>query len=151
MSFQLHDIEKKKAPFTVPDGYFDELKSNILNQVGTPAKETVMVSMWSGYQWLAASIAALLLIFFVGQWLQSDFISNNQLADATFILDEVSDDDLMEYVALMNISHEEILAGMSKEELEGLLDVDPMEVLDFNNEEVNELLYELENETEILL
>ena len=107
-----HDMDQenrnnlKRNPFTVPDGYFENLESDIRRRTSTvaPADRLKLQQLWPGLA-IAASIALAVLIFRP---------SDKPLASEQ-ILAEISDDQLSSYVAEIELLEREDILQPSEE------------------------------------
>ena len=101
-SFKLEDIEKKDQPFTVPEGYFEDLPMKIQAKVEARKKK------WSWiYQprvQLAFSMAMIVLIIGSIFYVNSPKSVDDMLAN-------VSQEDLLAYVDMMQLEDGDILAA----------------------------------------
>ncbi len=135
---KLEDFSKEN-PFSVPEGYFEELPCIIQAKV-IAAPERVSWLDWAlipAHTWKIslAAVAVILTIVFSGIFQQSDLSSSVE-----DILAEVSMEDLIEYIEYSDLSTDEILAELNFIDIDSdflmsdeiqLLNVDDLDELDF--------------------
>ncbi|MFT6204862.1 MAG: hypothetical protein ACI9V1_001565 [Spirosomataceae bacterium] len=93
-------IGRVDHPFTVPKGYFDQLKSNILTSVDSNQKKGRVIPFPKFKVWYAA--AALLLFSSVGLWIYNDSPSE------IISLQSLSQDEIIAYLENEPIDYSEI-------------------------------------------
>lgn len=135
---RLDDIDKK-VPFEVPENYFDQLTSQIQDRVKEKPKR-----QWLPYgqvRWAVAGAFSLVLVALIIFYPEDNALSVDQM------LAEVSDEDLMEYLDFSEVSDFELVEGIESSELDGVLGTDTLGDLDFEENDLNDLLneYELDN------
>ena len=130
---KLDDIPNK-TPFVVPDEYFDKLTANIQQEVAEP--ETINWSLYWKLGLSTVAAACIVMVSFV-YFRPIESVSVEQL------LAEVSTEDLVNYVAMMDISEELILETLDDTEID-LIFEESMETLDFESTDLDDLLLEFE-------
>ncbi len=109
------DIIPKEDGFTVPDGYFNELNKNIEKQIVSKETKVVQLHPYRKYYMVAASIAAVALVFFSLNW------ENINTDDPT--IEDLSNADIENYFETNNL-------GLSSYEIAEVLPVDDLEISD---------------------
>jgi hypothetical protein len=107
---KLDDIKKKNI-YTVPDKYFDQLPARIQSRVND--KDPVSAPYWKWVFKLAVpAIAVVFIILYFGK------IDRNISQDANAILAQVSTDDIIAYLADIDLSTNEIIESIDFNNLE---------------------------------
>ena len=111
------DKNKKKNPFSVPDGYFDHLTDNVMERIKEDKKprRTGVVYMLKPYIGLAAIF---LLALFVVQIVLPRFIDNSRMLkkESAEVVQEANDrKEDVELDSSFNPTSEEILEYLSTE------------------------------------
>ncbi|MBV6646756.1 MAG: hypothetical protein KI790_14965 [Cyclobacteriaceae bacterium] len=96
---KLEDIDKKNHPFKTPDGYFETLSSEIMSKTSSPTR-TSRVLQIPRYAWASAAAMFFLVISVI--FLKHEDTPEEFLAD-------VSDEEIMTYLAYYDLSEEELL------------------------------------------
>lgn len=125
-------IENKaiKAPFKIPEGYFEKMEAEILNKISE--EKIVKLPVEPKINWRKWSIAAAaLLVVFIGLYFaQITTQINNSDAD----LSEITEKQMVQYLENENIDLADISEKFEKNELENIveenLELDPIEIDD---------------------
>jgi len=72
----------KQEGFTIPHGYFDSLNGKILNKIEITEPKVVQLNPFKKYYYVAASIAAMVLLIFGLNWNTTEELSFETLAEA---------------------------------------------------------------------
>jgi len=72
----------KQEGFTIPHGYFDSLNGKILNKIERTETKVVQLNPFKKYYYVAASIAAMVLLIFGLNWNTTEELSFETLAEA---------------------------------------------------------------------
>lgn len=120
--FKLDDIKKGKQPFTVPEGYFENLPMKIQSRVEVKKKES-----WSrtpAFR-LAFSLATMIAIVF------SVFMFFSQSPTPEDLLADIPQEELLAYIDLVQLEESDILSafegggeGINFFDSEGLDDIE---------------------------
>jgi len=138
------DDLNKKVPFRVPEGYFDQLTVSIQSKIKEEPKHAWLPS--PRIQWALASSAVLLIVAFI--WL---FNSPNNSTSPEQMLADVNEQALIEYLDFADLSEDDLFEGLSDENLEQLWgDDDTLNELELESGDLDEILTEYENETNLL-
>ena len=103
---KLEDIKKKNI-YTVPDKYFDQLPARIQSRVNE--KNPVSVLHWNWGWWYKLAMPAIAVVFLIIYFWGSD---RNIHQDAESILAQVSTEDVIAYLADMDLSTNEIIESI---------------------------------------
>lgn len=130
-----------KEQFTVPEGYFDELSANILAKTTNKTKqETTIINLPKRMNWKKYSAAAaIVLLAGVGSYFgfQNNNPSSNQLAKTEINLENVSDEEIISYLAQISEGEDLIqLAEFASDNNEENALLDP----DIESKEIEEYL-----------
>ncbi len=107
--------------FAVPEGYFDALKENIQKKLDSQETKVVQLHPYRKYYVAAASVAAILLLFFGLNWNSADEPTWGDLANA----------DIEAYFETNEL-------GLSTFEIAEVLPIDELEVDDILENQFNE-------------
>ncbi len=107
----------QKDGFEVPEGYFESLNKKVLGQVKGDDTKVIRLQPYRKWFFTAASVAAVVLIFFGLQWQAPQDVSWNDIASL----------ELEEYV-------EDQAEAMSSYEIAEVLTIEDLEVDDFIDE-----------------
>jgi hypothetical protein len=129
----------KKVPFTVPEGYFDELTLSIQNRIHKKPERAWLPQ--GQLRW--ALVAASLVILLTTVWV----LTPNQEMSAEQLLAQVSEDDLIAYLDIQDISEDDLLEGVNTEIIDQLwTDDDALDDLEIDNIDIDDILFEYEND-----
>jgi len=132
---------EKKHPFTVPDGYFDQLTRDIQARVSEKPATRWMPA--PALRWSLAGVAAAIIVAIV-VWMPG----KNE-ASPEEMLAEVSDEDLIAYLETMSIEEDELIEMVPEESVDDILLIEePLDNLELEDEDIDELLKEYELESE---
>jgi hypothetical protein len=133
---KLSDLDNK-VPFSVPEGYFDELTVSIQNKIHhKPHQEWVPQKQ---LRWALASAAMVILVAVIWIALPSKQLSAEQL------LAQVSEEDLMAYLDIQEISEDDLLDGVNTEIIDQLwTEDDVLDDLNMDDLEIEDILLEYE-------
>ena len=122
MSHKLEDIEKKNI-HKLPDGYFDQLPQVIQSRVAN--RKTVMDRPWTvpTLKWALASITLLVAGYLV-------LFSDKDTPTPEQLLSEVETEYLIDYLAMSDITTDEIVEGLDFNEIEVVFDNSPTDLFD---------------------
>lgn len=135
--FKLDEKNKIKAPFKVPEGYFDTLNQEILDKT-VEKKEGKQVHFSFGT--IAKVAASILLVAVTFFYFNNKDNSPEQSAED--ILAEVSAEDIIEYLAENDISEMEIM-----NEIDNDFSFEPEDALndvDLDNADLEDFIYDIE-------
>jgi hypothetical protein len=132
---KLDDIEKNSQPFSVPEGYFDDLPMKIQSRIQTEKKETWIHS--PSFK-VAFSVAAMMIIVMTIIFLNKAISPEEMLAD-------ISEVELLAYIDNMQIEESDIL-NVFNEDVEDIdfFDTEGIESLELEEESLDDLLIEYE-------
>ena len=110
--FDLENSEKIKSGFKIPDGYFDDFESKIMQQI--PQKESKIIPLFAKKKFWFSAVAALFLIALsVGMYLnfsetQLSFSEDYQLAfensiTTDQIIEHLTDEDITKLEQSLNL------------------------------------------------
>jgi len=127
---KFEDSNKRKVPFKMPEGYFNDLSSRVMDKIEEdekPAKKSI-VPMFKTFMWLAATFV---LVFGVGrvivplvidpsQKLQHEsatqVVVNDNVSASDFVDDidelDLSDEDIIEYLSDQNIDNDFLISEL---------------------------------------
>ena len=135
---KLSDLDKK-VPFTVPEGYFDELTNSIHDKIHRKPRREWIPQGQLRWSMIAASLALLVTISWV--FWPKDEVSAEQL------LAQVSEQDLIAYLDFQELTEADLLDGISEDILEELWTEDEvLEDLDLKDMDLESILLEYEND-----
>lgn len=137
---KLEDMDKVKAPFQVPEGFFAELETRIREKVAPPPSRTWLPRVSLAY---AAAVVVLLLSAVL---VLRTFTETPQ--DAQSLLAEVTDDEILAYLDTHELSEYDIVSLTDTPD--DLLPADPnyLEELNLDDSDLDELMndYGLESD-----
>ncbi len=130
---KLDDIEKNSKPFSVPEGYFDDLPMKIQSRIQEEKKE---VWIKRPVFRLAMAMAAMLVIVM-------SIVFMNQSAGPEDLLADIPEEELLAYVDMMQFDETDILSAFegSIETIE-FFDMEGFEDLQLEDEALDDLLIE---------
>lgn len=140
MSRKLEDIDKKNV-HKIPDGYFDALPGVIQSRVAAERASSRRPSVAPSLKWALASIAMLAVGYFVF------FRSTSPAATPEELLAQVETQQLIDYLAVSDITTEEIIEGLDPNEVDLVLESTQSDLL--NAPDLEELEYFLEDGFEV--
>lgn len=114
-------IAPKSEGFKVPDGYFDTLNTKIQAKLNVAEPKVVQLNPYKSYYFAAASIAAVLLLYFG--------LNFNNTPSLTF--DDVANSDIESYF-------DDNELGLSSFEIAEVIPVDELEINDIINNHLND-------------
>lgn len=140
MKHKLDDIDKKEV-FKVPDGYFEDLPMQIQKRITeTPKRQTLRIPSWS----LALAASILLLLTFV-------FIFPNNNPTAEELLAEISQDEIVAYLDLIDLDEYDIASAIGDEANElNFEDTNVLDGIDLEDQSIDDVLLEYDLEDEYL-
>lgn len=139
--FKLEDIEKKEHPFITPEGYFEELNASILEKTSVEKTPVFARSVQKVWRVAALGILAAVVLFFI-------FIPKEENSDW---LAEVSDEEIINYLASYEYDDLDLLSEFSNEELQAIWADDlSLDNLDLDDRDVEDLYFEYELTEELL-
>jgi len=122
---ELRDKLKEKAPFRVPEGYFDNLADRIIENVEQDEeKEKVRIlPLMKSFLWMAASF---LFILTLGKLLVPYFVDPSQKLSSNMVaqngvVDTVKEESTFDFTGDFEPSVEEIIEYLSEEGFDGEL------------------------------
>lgn len=137
--FKLNENDKSKAPFAVPEDYFDKLNEEILSKTVNAVPEKQGKQLWlSPIKIAVAATISLLAVVSVYYSNQQEII---QTPDE--LLAEVSSDDILYYLAESDITEDDIINELNLENLE-FVDDSPLDDLDLEDLDLDEFIYDLD-------
>jgi len=92
---KLEDIDKTKNPFKVPDGYFDNFESNIMDNIHDKEKSKKQKVLHFNYFKRFASIAALVILslfIFSPENTYKDYVNDTEIVNN---LSDINTEELM--------------------------------------------------------
>lgn len=130
-----------KNDFTVPTGYFDKLSENVLAKTVQPTKEeTTIISLPRRTNWKKYSAAAAIaLVVGIGSYwgVQNNTSTSNSLVKTEVNLDNVSDEEIISYLAQVSEGEDLIhLAEYKSDSNDDNVQLDP----EIENKEIEEYL-----------
>lgn len=109
---KLDDIKKKNI-YMVPDKYFDQLPARVQSRINEKAPVSVFHWNWGwSYKLAIPAIAMIVLIIYFGR------VDRGLNQDAESILAQVSTEDVIAYLADMDLSTTEIIESFDLDNLE---------------------------------
>jgi len=140
--FRLDDIEEKKPPFKVEEGYFDKLNSSIMNQV-SQEEETHFVlrpkMIWAGLTTCLVILLTTLWLFDGKSPEQIDYLSG------------ITDHEILIYLDNYELTDEELLVVMQSSDFEGnVAEEEFLDNLDLDENELDDVYFQYENTEELL-
>ena len=135
--FNIEKSKKIEPPYRVPENYFEQMSEGIQHKILTRKKE----AFWVSSQLKLAFIPAMLLliavvIFWPGQ-------PTNQQATMDQLLEEISKDDIEEYLSFTNVSEYE-LASVIESTAEVPESDSYLNGIDLEEDDMNEILLEFD-------
>ncbi|MEQ9303390.1 MAG: hypothetical protein RJQ14_05690 [Marinoscillum sp.] len=127
MKVNLNDSERIKAPFEVPQDYFNQMEVDIQKKVASPAPAP-------NRQWVWATVPAFILILISGIWVVNQQVNTRSVSD---LVADIPEEEIMAYLAFSDLSEQEIMS-MSDESL--LDDLGNLESIEIEDEELDGLL-----------
>lgn len=124
----------EKEGFVVPENYFDEVHKNILERLKSQKNPVIQLNPYKKYYYVAASIAAILLIVFGLRWNNPQEIEFSDLANSDiesyFDANEIGLDvfEIAEVIPVDELEINDILAEHFNEE----------KMLDYLNENIDD-------------
>lgn len=100
----IYDRYGKQNPFTVPDGYFDSLRTGLMQHATTATKTIPFWKRWRGYV-AAACLVGVVTVGFATYWsLKTTDVADTHVAVAGYAAgdDDFSDDEYADYTMLDN-------------------------------------------------
>lgn len=100
----IYDRYGKQNPFTVPDGYFDSLRTGLMQHATTATKAIPFWKRWRGYV-AAACLAGVVTVGFATYWsLKTTDVADTHVTVARYaaVDDDFSDDEYADYTMLDN-------------------------------------------------
>lgn len=100
----IYDRYGKQNPFTVPDGYFDSLRTGLMQHATTATKTIPFWKRWRGYV-AAACLVGVVTVGFATYWsLKTTDVADTHVAVAGYaaVDDDFSDDEYADYTMLDN-------------------------------------------------
>ncbi len=130
---KLDDIEKKSRPFSVPEGYFDDLPMKIQDRIQEEKKE---VWIKTPALRLAFAVAAMLVIVM-------SIVFINQTTTPEDLLADIPEEELLAYIDMMQLDETDIFSAFegSVETIE-FYDMEGFEDLQLEDEALDDLLIE---------
>ena len=116
---KLDDIHKKNV-FQTPDDYFEKLPQQIMQKVENKKSAPSFVTVFQqNFKYIAAA-CAFLLVLTVGFWSsQTQTIEPVELSDASkAILDEISEDEMQEYLLLIDYSDDDMFTMVDAQDID---------------------------------
>ena len=141
-SFKLDDTDKHSHPYKVPEGYFDELNQTIMER--TSAQPDTRVVRWYGrpsLQWAMASMVVVAVVF--------ASLFNGPTATEEDFLADVTDEEILIYLASNDLSTEEIMTHFTFTEDEFAAEEEnTLDDIEFDDSMLDDMLleYELEDD-----
>lgn len=130
---QLNDLNKKNI-YKVPERYFDDLPGKIQRRIEAEKAQPetgINVALWMRF--LAPAVAAMLIAVI---WIGSQKpVETGTADDYLTLLNEVSSENLVDYLELEGISSEEIMENVDFQHLEGSFEVSDGDYLEYLIEE----------------
>ncbi len=130
---KLDDIEKNSRPFSVPEGYFDDLPMKIQNKILAEKKEA----------WFKRPVFRLGLAMAAVFVIVMSIVFINQSASPEDLLADIPEEELLAYIDLMQLDESDIFSAFegSIETIE-FFDMEGLEDLQFEDEALDDLLIE---------
>ncbi|MEP5611540.1 MAG: hypothetical protein ABJP45_04790 [Cyclobacteriaceae bacterium] len=130
---KLDDIDKKSQPFSVPDGYFEDLPMKIQSRI-SEEKKSSWVKMPAVR--LAFAVAAMLTVVM-------SIVFVNQSVTPEDLLADIPEEELLAYIDMLQIDENDILAAFdgSVESID-FFDANGLEDLELEDESLDDLLIE---------
>ncbi|MEP1094623.1 MAG: hypothetical protein ABJG78_05905 [Cyclobacteriaceae bacterium] len=130
---KLDDIEKKSQPYSVPEGYFEDLPMKIQGRISQQKKES----------WI--KMPAVKLAFAAGAMLAivMSVVFVNQSVTPEDLLADIPEEELLAYIDMLQIDENDILAAFegSVESID-FFDANGLEDLELEDEYLDDLLIE---------
>ena len=138
---RLEDIDKK-VPYSAPEGYFDQLTSQIQDKIKEKPKRQWIPA--GQVRWALAGAFSLFLIAMIV------FYPGGSALSAEELLAEVSDEALIEYLDFAELSEFELIEGLDDSTIDELWEdtsLDPLQLEDLDQIDLDEYLtdYEIDN------
>lgn len=141
MKHKLDDIDKKEV-FEVPKGYFEGLPMKIQKRIDAerPISKQSFIPKWR----LALAASLVLVITFV-------FVFNNDEPSPEEMLAEVSQDELVAYLDLLELDEYEIASAFDEDlDIFETEDTNVLDGIDLGDDAINDVLLEYDLEDEYL-
>lgn len=109
----IYDRCGKQNPFTVPDGYFDSLRTELMQHATTTTKAIPLWKRWRGYV-AAACLVGVVIVGLATYWgLKTTDVADTHVAVAGYatVDDDFSDDEYADYTMLDNADIYSFLAN----------------------------------------
>lgn len=106
-------IESKNEGFTVPEGYFDSLEDKIYQKLNEGDTQVISLNPYKKYYYIAASIAAVILVYLGLQW----------NLEGTPAYSDLANTDIENYLEFDDL-------GISSYELAEMLPIEEMDIND---------------------
>lgn len=138
---KLDDIEKKSQPFTVPDGYFEDLPMKIQSRISEEKKEA-----WIKLPAMKLAFAAVAMLAIV---MTTVFV--NQSVTPDDLLADIPEADLLAYIDLLQVDEGDILAAFegSIESID-FFDANDLDDIELGDDSLDDLLIEYDLSDEYL-
>lgn len=93
-------MDQKKTPYVVPDGYFDELTSRVMNRIENDKKRPKLLVLLKPYAWLAAIFIIAVLFRIALPFVVSDESQPIHTVAQTeqSIDEEITSEEIIEYL-----------------------------------------------------
>ena len=140
MKYKLDDIDRKKA-FKAPDGYFEDLPLKIQKRVEGERNTSVRYAVPKWSLALAASLALIVTFF---------FISQNNGPSPEEMLAEVSRDELVAYLAHLDLDEYEIATAFDEDVEIFDEETNVLDGIALKDQSIDDVLQEYDLEDEIL-
>ena len=140
MKYKLDDIDKKET-LKVPEGYFEDLPMKIQQRISQEEKpQGFSVPSWS----LALAASLLLIVTFV-------FILPEAEPSAEELLAEISQEEIVEYLDLLELDEYDIASAIGEdEEAFEFEDTNVLDGIDLEDQSIDDVLLEYDLADEYL-
>ncbi len=141
--FKLDDIDKKKHPYKVDEGYFSELNSSIMERVSEPSKETSIVFS-PKMVWTMASMGVMI---FMGVFWFNNFYQPEQVD----YLADITDEEILTYLDSYELTEDDLLLVVEESDFEDPLNEEILsDEAEIDEEALEELYLEYQSTEELL-
>ena len=141
--FKLDDIDKKKHPYKVDEGYFSELNSSIMERVSEPSKETSIVFS-PKMVWAMASMGVMI---FIGVFWFNNFYQPEQVD----YLADITDEEILTYLDSYELTEDDLLLVVEESDFEDPLNEEILsDEAEIDEEALEELYLEYQSTEELL-
>ena len=141
--FKLDDIDKKKHPYKVDEGYFSELNSSIMERVSEPSKETSFVFS-PKMVWTMASMGVMI---FMGVFWFNNFYQPEQVD----YLADITDEEILTYLDSYELTEDDLLLVVEESDFEDPLNEEILsDEAEIDEEALEELYLEYQSTEELL-